>query len=434
MSQEDTTKKLFTTKKPLKLKKRIQTQRTPDDGTWKVLIVDDEESIHTVTHLALDEFAFQGRDIEFIDAYSATEAKEKLKKHPDIALVLLDVVMESTHAGLELARFIREELGNPFIRIILRTGQPGEAPERDVIHTYEINDYKTKTELTEDKLFTVVLASIRTYEAMMTVESYRRDLDQKVKERTKELEAQKAELQEANATKDKFFSIIAHDLKNPFSAVLGTSDLLFNSFEKFDKQQVRELIGDMHQSAKQTFSLLENLLDWSRSKTGRLPYNPFMVDIKYAINSALLVLMTNAAEKEINFTIEIEDNVLVYADEDLLTTVVRNLVSNAIKFSRRESEIKLEVEIDEDFVTVAVIDHGVGIRPENMSKLFRLDIHHTSMGTSHEKGTGLGLILCKEFVEKNGGQIWIESEIDKGSTFFFTIPIKAPSNDEKEEE
>lgn len=158
-------------------------------GKWKVLIVDDDEDIHNVTRLALDDFNYKNKKIEFIDTYSGKETEKILQEHPDIAIILLDVVMESTHAGLELVKYIRENIGNKLSRIILRTGQAGQAPEKEVIHSYEINDYKTKTELTANKLFTVILSSLRSYEALLELEAYSKSLEEKVKERTLEISA-----------------------------------------------------------------------------------------------------------------------------------------------------------------------------------------------------------------------------------------------------
>lgn len=158
---------------------------------WKVLIVDDEDDIHSVIKLSLDGFVFDGKRIQFVDAYSAHEAQEVLKQHTDIAVILLDVVMETDDAGLNFVKYIREELKNNFIRIVLWTGQPGHAPKKEVVMSYEINDYKTKTDLTDENIFTAVLASIRSYDAMMVIENFRQSLEQRVVERTKTIEEQK---------------------------------------------------------------------------------------------------------------------------------------------------------------------------------------------------------------------------------------------------
>jgi len=157
----------------------------------RILIIDDEEDIHTVIKLSLEGFVFENKKINFLDAYSGEQAREILKSHDDIAVVLLDVVMETDHAGLNFVKYIRETINNHFIRIVLWTGQPGHAPKKDIIVSYEINDYKTKTDLTDENIFTTVLASLRSYSAMMVIEGFRQSLEEKVIERTKTIEEQK---------------------------------------------------------------------------------------------------------------------------------------------------------------------------------------------------------------------------------------------------
>ena len=170
----------------------VQEELVQDSGErWKILIVDDEQDIHSVIKLSLDNFIFENRKIQFFDAFSGEQAREILTSNNDIALVLLDVVMETDHAGLEFVKFIRNELKNQFIRIVLWTGQPGQAPKKEVVMTYEINDYKVKTDLTDDTIFTSVLSSLRSYNSMMIIEGFRQSLEEKVKERTKTIEAQK---------------------------------------------------------------------------------------------------------------------------------------------------------------------------------------------------------------------------------------------------
>lgn len=173
-------------------------EEASSQDTWKILIVDDEQDIHSVIRLALDGFTFQDKRITFFDAYSGKEAQEILSQHNDIAVILLDVVMESDQAGLKFVKYIREDLQNQFIRIVLWTGQPGHAPRKEVVLSYEINDYKSKTELTDDNIFTAVLSSIRSYNAMMTVESYRQHLEELVEQRTKTIEEQKNEIEAQN--------------------------------------------------------------------------------------------------------------------------------------------------------------------------------------------------------------------------------------------
>jgi signal transduction histidine kinase len=411
-------------RKKIKLKRNFSYNNLDLSGTsdkWKVLIVDDEEAIHTVTRLALDDFTFQGRKITFLDAKSAEEAKNVMEENPDIAVILLDVVMETSDAGLALVKYVRETLGNNFVRIVLRTGQPGQAPEKKVIRDYAIDDYKTKTELTQDKLFTVVLASMRTYEAMMTVESYRQNLEERVKERTRELEEANQELQKVNATKDKFFSIIAHDLKNPLTSMIGFSDMMSEFMESFSEKQLMDTIKVIQSSSKKLYKLLENLLEWSRCQLGTIRYEPEKIDMNFVSVAAIDLLQESAALKDIKLHSTVPKNTIVVADRNMVITILRNLASNAIKFTPEGGEIKIESRINGKFVEFSVVDNGIGIKAEIQDKLFQIGTHHTTLGTKEEKGTGLGLILCKEFIEKHGGKIWVESEEGKGSKFKFTL-------------
>ncbi|MBD3306156.1 diguanylate cyclase [candidate division KSB3 bacterium] len=165
-----------------------------DAGTWKILVVDDEEDVHLVTHLVLENERFEDKPLQILDAYSAEEGQRMLQEHPDTALILLDVVMETSSAGLDLVQSIRTEMRNQFVRIILRTGQPGQAPERNVVVTYDINDYKTKTELTSDRLFTIVVSSLRAYKTLKTIAAHTDELEHQVRARSKELETQTQQL------------------------------------------------------------------------------------------------------------------------------------------------------------------------------------------------------------------------------------------------
>ncbi len=228
----------------------------------------------------------------------------------------------------------------------------------------------------------------------------------------------------ANASKDKFFSIIAHDLKTPLSNIEGLAELLFINYSKWDEEKIARFIKHLHNAAKRGYNLLENLLEWARSQTGRIEWNPSRTDIKKLIIETIDIVSDNALKKQILINTENVDNKFVYIDINMITTVIRNLLSNAIKFSNIGDTIKIETKlINKKYLQVSVIDTGVGISNDDKNKLFRIDITHSTRGTSDETGTGLGLILCKEFVEKNNGKIWIESQKGKGSTFNFTIPL-----------
>ena len=230
------------------------------------------------------------------------------------------------------------------------------------------------------------------------------------------------ELRELNMTKDKFFSIIAHDIKNPLGTSMNVSEFLYNDFENFSPEEVKDFINDIMVSSKGLYSLLEELLNWARVQTGRIDYNPEDNDIAEVIANSLSLLKMNAEKKNINFTSTIEAGTFAYFDFKMINTVIRNLSSNAIKFTPENGSVTISAIKGDEFLTIKVSDTGIGISQDDIKKLFRIDVHHTTIGTSQEKGTGLGLIICKEFVEFNKGKIWVESELNKGTDFIFTLP------------
>lgn len=236
------------------------------------------------------------------------------------------------------------------------------------------------------------------------------------------------QLKELNATKDKFFTIIAHDLKNPFNSMLGFLRLLSENFDDYDASTKKELIGYIHESTENTYKLLENLLTWSQSQSGMLNYKPDKENIYILINDTIKILNSLAENKSISIINKVSDKLFVSADKDMLSTIIRNLISNAIKFTPHGGEILLQGSIitnenNISLVKIAVEDNGIGISKEVQSRLFKITENISTQGTEKEPGTGLGLILCYEFIEKLGGKIWIESKEGKGSKFIFTLPM-----------
>ena len=234
----------------------------------------------------------------------------------------------------------------------------------------------------------------------------------------------KEQLESANAAKDKFFSIIAHDLKNPLGSFRSMLNLLVDQYNIFEEQERKEFLTVMKDSSAQLYNLLENLLEWSRSQRGLIKFNPNDTDLKMLAQNSITVLRLQADKKQIKLVNNIPSGTKVFADENLISTVIRNLISNAIKFTLEGGEITAGI-INEsvDSITCYIKDSGVGMNQAIKAKLFRIDDTITSKGTADEAGTGLGLILCKEFIEMHGGTIWVESELDKGSTFYFSLPI-----------
>ena len=234
-------------------------------------------------------------------------------------------------------------------------------------------------------------------------------------------EESKQKLKESNATKDKFFSIISHDLKNPFQALLGYTSMLDESYGTFSQIEVKESISSLNNLTKKVYNLLEGLLEWSRAQTGRIVYNPTFFNLSEEASQVIQLSQANALMKNISLSIEF-DTILVFADRNMVSTILRNLVMNAIKFTRGGGFVKIVAEKNNNDVIVTVLDNGIGISQEEINTLFRIDTTLTTLGTNGEQGTGVGLILCKELVQSNGGKIWVESDVEKGSKFIFTLP------------
>jgi PAS domain S-box-containing protein len=234
------------------------------------------------------------------------------------------------------------------------------------------------------------------------------------------------ELERLNRTKDKFFSIIAHDLRNPFHAIIGFSELLTKEYYAMDDQQKIGLLELINVSSEGAFNLLENLLQWARTQTDKIKYNPEYIDINEIVKSTLSFSTITAEKKRIKLENTLTEKTMAFADKNMINTVMRNLISNAVKFSKTGGEIKIAASDVGDMLEISVIDTGVGMNKENLGKLFRIDTYHSTTGTSGESGTGLGLIICKEFVEKHNGLIKVISEEKKGSTFSFTLPKNKP--------
>jgi hypothetical protein len=255
----------------------------------------------------------------------------------------------------------------------------------------------------------------------------------KAKERAeaneRKIKESEIKLKESNITKDKFFSILAHDLKSPFNSMLGFSDILNKEFDKYDTKEQKKFIGIINTSIQNTYKLLENLLLWSLSQRGCLDFKPEKTNLYLLTYETSELLKQSADNKSIKLINRIDENIYIRVDKNMLSTIIRNLLSNAIKFTAQKGKITINSNLlttdkKQQFVKISVADSGVGISKEIQSKLFDIGENTSTKGTENEKGTGLGLILCKEFVENHEGKIWVESETGKGSIFNFTIPLK----------
>jgi len=229
-------------------------------------------------------------------------------------------------------------------------------------------------------------------------------------------------LKELNATKDRFFSIIAHDLKNPFQSLLGFSETLYTDIDKYTKEEIKEYSRIILETSQNLFNLLGNLLQWAKSQLGNMPLNPKEIDIHNAVEDVISVLNITAQNKEINIKNLVTNNIVVWADKHVIATVLRNLISNAIKFTNKGGVITISAIKEENDIKISVNDNGKGISQENIDRLFKIEEGFSTKGTENESGTGLGLILCNELLTQSNGTLNVESSLGKGSTFHFTLP------------
>ena len=258
--------------------------------------------------------------------------------------------------------------------------------------------------------------------AEQELKQHRDHLEELVKERTAELSEANARLAELNTSKDKFFSIISHDLRSPFSVMLGYAQLIETNFETYGLDKIKQMFGKMRIAAERLYVLLENLLTWSRIQQGAMEYDPTSIDLERVAEENRELLLSQAGQKHIELRNSIKPMTHAYADYNMISTVLRNLMSNALKFTPEDGIIDISANQNVDWVEVAVSDTGVGINEADFPKLFRIDVQHSNVGTAGEKGSGLGLSLCKDLVEKNGGAILVESVVGQGTTVRFTIP------------
>jgi len=288
-------------------------------------------------------------------------------------------------------------------------------------------DYRGKT---QEELLTYVLELQEKYDSLaeqygknMTDFKHAKDALVESESKYRALKESEIRLTKLNATKDKFFSIIAHDLKSPFNAILGFSNLLMNQVKENDFQGIEKYAEIIQQSSIRAIELLMNLMEWTRSQTGRMEFNPEFVEMSQLIKDIVELFIDSANQKSIKINLRIPQALPVIADKAMISTVLRNLVSNAIKFTNQGGEILLAADQKDDELMVSVKDNGVGMEKHDIEKLFKIDEIYSKSGTLKEKGTGLGLILCKDFIEKHNGKIWLESEKGVGSTFYFSIPV-----------
>ena len=554
------TEKSVTSSQVLEKRSTKRTEVVPTTLTstsWKILVVDDEPEVHAVTKLTVGDLKFEDKPVQLLNAMSSKDAQEILKQQPDIAVALVDVVMETEDAGLRLVNYIRTELSNQRIRLIIRTGQPGVAPERYVIDHYDIDDYKDKTELTTERLYTTLRTSLKAYRDLTIIDINRQGLEkiltaapnlyriqpmeqflegvltqmasfcdigehsliamleeksqvvvqagigkfshQKIHEikidsiikscecvllgqepcdplpkqslllplelydqilgfiyleavgfltdndqsllqimttqcaaalKNLKLYRSLEEANRQNERKNQFLGMAAHDLRNPLGAILGYGELLQGEVLNILDEEQLDYLNQIYSASQFTLNLVNDLLDIVKIESGSLVLELEKAHLMPIITKAISLNRFLAESKQIQVNFNCDDNLPeMIVDIPKIQQVINNLLSNAIKYSHTQTKVQVHIMLYQDEVLISVTDEGQGIPESELGKLFQPFSKTSVKSTAGESSTGLGLLICRKIVEAHGGKIWVESQINVGSTFYVSLPFITEHSD-----
>ncbi len=365
---------------------------------YKILIVDD-----VMSNVLLLKVLLTNEKFNIATANNGTQALEQVEKEkPD--LILLDVMMPDM-SGFEVAQYLKSNPNTSEVPIIFLTALNSTA---DIVKGFQVggNDFISKPFNKEELI-------IRVTHQVSLVAAKRIIL------------AQTEELRKTIMGRDKLYSVIAHDLRSPMGSIKMVLNMLILSLpSQTIGDEMYELLTMANQTTEDVFALLDNLLKWTKSQIGKLKVVYQDIDMVEVTEGVIEIFSMVAGLKKIKIQLDAPDKIEVNADIDMIKTVFRNFLSNAIKFSNEDSEILVKLEEKDGMAIASVKDHGCGIDDENQKKLLHTDTHFSTFGTNNEEGSGLGLLLCQDFVLKNGGKLWFESKKGEGSTFYFSIPLK----------
>lgn len=369
----------------------------------KILIVDDQPANLSILFEYLTEF---NAHIMLIQ-----EPEEALKisesKCPDI--ILLDIIMPEMN-GYDVCRKLKENEKTFHIPVIFMSGL---SETEDIVKGFDAGgvDFIVKPLRKEE-----VLSRIATHLRICRTEK-------ELKKQSLMLIEVNDTLKAINETKDKMLSIISHDIRTPIGNIVSFVDMILSDYDFYDMEKIRAYLDIIKFSASSCYHLIDNLLKWAFIQKKQLKPNPRIIDLKELTLEMISFFSNSADKKDIKLKSEIFKDIKVWADEEMIKTIIRNLISNAIKFTNKSGRIIINAAVKEGFVEFSVSDNGVGIEDERLEKIFNKKDFTTTYGTENEKGSGLGLILCSDFIELNDGKIWVESEAGKGSNFIFTLPV-----------
>lgn len=417
---------------------------TVPETAWKIMLVDDEPLVHQATKVALKFFTFENKPLNFISAYSATEAKKLLAVHPDTALILLDVIMETQDAGLQVAKYVREELQNKAVRIVLRTGQSGQVPEESVVVNYDINDYKTKLELTQKKLFTTLVASLRAYRDLMALEqskvaladlnaelqNFNQKLEQIVHERTEQLESEVEEREKAEEALKIYIHALTHDLRNPVTGMTNVLQSLIHRQSSDEDPPMAKIplsvLERMSAGCDRQLKMISSLLDTHEIELWGVSLQPEPFQLDMLIQAVLEDWQPRLDKKRVTLIQQVSPDLpRLHGDRYQLWRVFENLIDNALKYNPPGMTLIISAiyQAETQCIQCTVADNGEGIESAQLDHLFEL--YHRGDGARPTQGLGLGLYICRRIVEAHGGKIGAISQPHQGTRFWFKLPLAA---------
>lgn len=373
-----------------------------DSSKGVILIIDD-----SLTNLKLLSMTLEKGEFEVISAKSGENGlEEAIRQSPDV--ILLDILMEGMD-GFETCKRLKAHEATKDIPVIFMTVLSEPV---DRLKGFEVGgvDYIVKPLFHEE-----VLARVN---AHLTI-----------RRQQKQLQEQTKRLEELNASKDKFFSIVSHDLQSPFEDLLHFTEFIAENFAHCSPEEVEEIVSTLRNTVGNLYELLKNLFTWASVQRGKMEYYPQFINVQEIVERNMTLFRANAEYKHVMLKNLIKHELPAYADAGAVYAIVRNLISNALKFTEPEGKVTIDAMPEDQYITISVADTGIGMEKEDVATLFRIDTKYQRVGTAGEEGTGLGLILCKELVEQSGGMLSLVSELGQGTTVTFSLP-KAPVSGE----
>ena len=392
------------------------TAEATDSLPWQVMIVDDDMSVHQSTRFALDDFEFENRGLELTSAYSIKEAQELLQKHRNTAVILLDVVMESETAGLDYVRWVRNELANSRVRIVLRTGQPGYAPELDVVRNFDINDYRDKSQMTVNKLTATLYTALRSFRDIIQLE-----------DQSERLQGALAMAEKANQAKTNFLAHVSHEFRTPLNGIIGLSEMIaLEALGPIGTKKYSEYAWDIVTSGRHLQEMVERVLQFSESGSGRsIVHEAF--DLRELISNLSGIgntepLMPPGKGQGEGGT-EKRPRMMLHADRDAVQNMVSNLISNAVQHNPSGCRVRVTARpTDDQGLVLTVIDDGIGISGNLLDQLDDPLTVPDDPYVAGRGGLGLGLVMTKSLIEAHGGRLKIESSSGNGTRAQLIFP------------